>query len=288
MKRLLLILGFILGATVSPTFAQQHFLFKYKISEKLNDNGQLFEVVKENKRTIKTWIGFIDASSVLKKSTSFTDTLSIFTNKPKVNYLKRAIGSKPIVGSIKLNESKDTITINPWFAEEGNKLLRDTGNSLLDINDDNEYVLAITNWSGDYPHIDVPYTFQQLTATNLPIRYNLKNGQFQADFLNINLAYFWIYGTTRFFKSKFVEQRNRYWGLGPYIGGSTVAEDESKKSLFGLNYGINAIGSIYNVSLILALGAETAVSSKQNKFNPYVGLGLGLKLGDVYGPGDNK
>jgi hypothetical protein len=288
MKKLLPVLGTLLGTLSTPAFAQQHFLFKYKLSNKLNDNAQLFEVIQGKNPTVKRWTGFIDARTIIKSPTPSTDTLSVFTYKPEITYSKRTIGNKALEGSIKLNESKDTLTITPWFVNQGNKLLLDTNKEPVDINDENDYLLAIadSSWDGRYPHLDMPYTFQQLTATNLPLRYNLKNSQFQADFLNINLAYFWINGTTRFFKSRFVEQRNRYWGIGPYIGGSTVTEDESKRSLFGLNYGANAIFSVYTVSLILAVGAETVISSTQNKFNPYVGLGLGLKLGDVYGPGD--
>lgn len=264
-------------AADSLIFGQQHFKFKYKIYPSFSKHGQLFEVYEDQSGRIKTWTHFVEDG---KGSNS--DTLSVFTYIPKITYAARTIPER-VSGKITLNETKDTFTLVPWYRKNKENFF----GAGMALDPDNNYVFAIakSKWSiskAGNPYIDIPFVFTELTSTSLPFRVNLRNGDVTGEFLNANLALFRVWGKTRFYRSKFIDARDRYLGVGVYIGGSEIEEEEKK--LFGFNYGLNAIAAIYKVQIIVALGAESGISSKANKFNPYLGVGFGVSISDFFSP----
>jgi hypothetical protein len=202
--------------------------------------------------------------------------------------------NKIIIGNIKINETHDTLSIEPWYeTNKEAKYFEDKNQNKLGIDDEKSYKYVI-NWEKNmtkngYPIIEIPFEYRQFALTSLPFRFNLKDKKFSADFLNANIAYLWIYGKTKFYKSKFKEPSSNYWGIGPYIGASTISDEseEKKADVFGFNYGINVIWSIQNINLSLALGAESGFTTKKNAFIPYWGIGIGIKLIEFYEP-ENK
>lgn len=253
------------------TWGQPPVRFNYQVAPDFSTKGRLIEV-SENSAGVKT-------------------------------YTPRTIVREFKAGKITINETHDTLTIVPWYNTSNPKdqsttaYLQDNSGSDTTFSDESTYVYEI-NWARhrvrnilgtSYPIAKVPFRFGQFAVTSLPFRINLHTGEFQNEFLNANIAYLFVYGKTKFYKSKFLEPRSNYWAFGPYIGASTVKETENgeEKDAFGFNYGVNAVRSISNINLTMALGAETSFKSKANAFNPYIGIGLGIKLIEFYEP-ENK
>lgn len=204
-------------------------------------------------------------------------------------YKRREIKEKIKVGKVKINESHDTLTLVPWYNTNGaTKLKVYDDTSDVPLNDNSEYFLVI-DWPKNkickYFILPLGYRHGQFAVTSLPFRISLKTGELENNFLNANLTYLFMFGKTRFYKSKFLDPRNNYWGIGPYIGASTIKDGTTE--YFGFNYGLNGIRSIKNIDLTLAIGAESSFKTKATDFNPYIALGIGIKLIDVYTP-DNK
>lgn len=259
MKQILLTFVIII-ISITVAYAQKPIGFHYILKAHTNKKGTLYEKLKD----------------------SAGNTV----------YERRMVKKKIKVGKIKINETHDTLTLIPWYndKEKPTYFYTDTENDSTLLNDKSTYIFCI-NWDGEenrscgYNIMKLRYYHGQFAVTSLPFRINLKTGEFENSFLNANLTYLFMFGKTRFYKSKFLDPRSNYFGIGPYIGASTIKDGTNE--YFGFNYGLNGIKSVKNIDLTLAIGAESSFKTKATNFNPYVALGIGIKLIDVYTP-DNK
>lgn len=69
--------------------------------------------------------------------------------------------------------------------------------------------------------------------------------------------------------------------IGPKNG-----EAYTSTQILGLNYGINAMYSFYNFSLVPAVGCESTFNTptSEKSFSKYFGLGFGIKILNLYSP----
>lgn len=269
MKRLFTLILLI----TSTLYGQQEFGFQYRLRSSLNKRGKIIETrIEKQKDSIL--FGRINGQPLYK----------LIDKEYATEY---CINAERIKCNLEFNDTHDTLKISPWFMQSDTRLI-DQGNSKpVGFNLDLDYVFYINNWRSTkfkhYPFISIPFYFRQLTATNIPLRFNLRNGEITGDFLNVNVAHFWLWGRTRIYKSPFVKPKNIYGGIGVFVGGSNIEEDSRK--LFGINYGVNFLFSWKSVTLVPAFGIENGINSTVNKYNPYFGLGIGVKLIDLYEPG---
>ena len=240
--------------------AQDAFKFNYRFRPSMNPKGDIIEEIPGPGGT-KPSYRLLDATTMIK------------------------------MGKIKISEGHDSLKLSPWYytgAGAAPNVLRLTTvpNTAYPVTETNTYSFLI-DWTSaatlhhGYRFFDVPFRYSQFAITSLPFRIDFRTGEFKNEFLNANISYLFISGKTRFYKSKFLSTRNTYWGWGPFIGASTV-EDDEKKNHFGFNYGLNGVRSIRNINLTLAIGAESCFTSKANDFTPYVGIGLGIKLIELF------
>lgn len=265
-------------------YSQAH-KFHYNLGKDSKINGSLMGEIDEIKGVI--YFGYNELNPIIIPFVQ--DTTSIYRYETKSNLEPLEIIANIKVGTIKINESHDTLFLEPWYSVEVNpaKQMKRKDGTELSINNDIKYCFAI-DWKKN-TKIKIPFYYSQFAVTSLPFRFNLKDKKFSSDFLNANVAYLFIWGKTKFYKSKFLEPRSDYWGIGPYIGASTISDDseEKKPDVFGFNYGINVVKSIQNINLSFAMGAESGFTTKKNAFIPYWGIGLGIKLIELYEP-ENK
>jgi hypothetical protein len=150
------------------------------------------------------------------------------------------------------------------------------------------YIISSTEWIDDVK-FKIPFRFRTITATNIPFRVGLKGSKkIKADFLNANVSYFWIWGQTKFYKKKYIKERDSYFGLGPFVGLSSIDDPSSDDDQFGASYGVNFIYSVYDLNLVLALGADNGFKRETNHFQPYLGFGIGFKIVEITSPKDQK
>ena len=289
------------------TNAQQEFKFNYNLKTKSG-----------NKVYIKKSIDTITVDTIIIVSNPSTLEL----NNTMDNHIIRVVKDTSII--IKLNKTstiqleertigkslkatiternKDTLTVKFWYIDSirNPDPYKDSVNYINSKNYDSITIYVIKNWRtyfglkffnykfGYHLIKDIPFHQRQLTATSLPIRKNLdKEGNFQTDFtFNANLTYLFITGHSRLYKSSFVQPRNRFIGIGPYVGISSMDADSSKtpKKTLGLNFGGNLVLNAYNLNLVFAVGIEKGFTAYTKKTTPYFGIGIGFKLVDISTP----
>lgn len=268
-----------------PAFSQP-FKFHYNLKKCLNECGQ-FRSVHDLEKARVYW-GLLGTNS---------DTTSIYRWKIGTDLKWYDIENKIKSGKVQINDTHDTLFFSPWYVTNDPLFIKIHGTKTeVAISDDTTYCFVI-DWNADANKnifgtyvLSIPFYYSQFAVTSLPFRFNIKDKAFSNDFLNANITYLFIFGKTKFFQSKFLEPRSNYWGFGPYIGASTIKDgaDKDGADIFGFNYGLNAVRSIRNIDLSLALGAEGGFTNRYNSFIPYVGIGLGLKLIEFYEPENKK
>ncbi|WBX96048.1 hypothetical protein [Chryseobacterium gambrini] len=215
------------------------------------------------------------------------DTLQIFDKKSK-NFEKRIILTR-LKGTIKKRDG-DTLFIKFWNISndvgiEYNKKMKNGQIKYIDRTDNGKnYIYILKGEETSKSHFDIPYRFSQLMATNIPFRVLLKSGTLESDFLNANATFVWVRGTSRIFKSEFVEQRNRYLAYGPFLGLSSIDNPVTDKKEFGLNYGVNLMGGIQGLNIVVALGFQNGFKQETKNIQPYLGFGIGFKLFETFSP----
>lgn len=254
--------------------------FGYLFKKKILNQGTLFQIIKKDSSFTKTIGSFV-----------FNDNKTYSINTPekveKKIYIKRDIENwaKGIITKY----SNDSIYIKFWrFKGATSQNNKDVNMTFLDstnTGDTINYVYHIKKW-GNYKKrsTDIPFRFWQFMATSIPFRSFTKTGKLEGDFLNANATFVKVSGHTRFYKSSFVKPRNRYFAYGPFLGLSTIENPVTSKDEFGLNYGVNIIGSIHGLNIIAAYGFENGFKSETNSVNPYFGFGIGFKLLDTFNP----
>jgi hypothetical protein len=257
-------------------FAQTATGSRYYLNKDYNDNGQFYLVKKKEK---------IDTIGFFKQG----DSIVYLQKKVKVDTLYPYKINGTLKGLIERN--KDTLKFESWYTKENNDLIDNT-ESKVDINDTAKYIFVINQWeltNKRYPKLDVHFRQRLWGATNIPFRIKT-DGNSEASFLNANVTYLWIRGTTRFYKSKYVYPRTIALGHGPYLGFSAADNDNAEKPSknFRPNVGWNAIGAIGDLSIIVAVGIETNFSAHAKFLTPYIGFGLGFKLVPIGVPSKPK
>jgi hypothetical protein len=181
----------------------------------------------------------------------------------------------------------DTLFINFWDIQKPDP--KASISQFVNIDDNGkDFAFVITKWQtspffkGEF--FDVPFRFRQFMATNLPFRILTKSGDLESDFLNANVAYMYVAGHTRLFKSQFIENRNRYFAYGPYLGLSSIDNGVSGKKEFGINYGANAAIGLQGFNITVAYGFQQGFKEGTKDVQPYIGLGIGFKLLETFTP----
>jgi hypothetical protein len=204
--------------------------------------------------------------------------------------------AKKLKGIIKWRD-KHRLLIRFWDIQNENSKDKYKGNDSIVNSDDNKkdfvYVIDTTKWKrsvkffGLLPSnkcFDIPFRFNQFMATSIPFRIMLDSGDNQASFLNANMAYLFVFGSTRIYESEFVMPRNRYWAIGPYLGLSSLENPVTDKEEFALTYGANVVGSIHGLNLTVAFGGQNGFKNETNEVKYYIGFGIGFKLFETYTP----
>ncbi|MFD2585034.1 hypothetical protein ACFSR6_21230 [Pedobacter vanadiisoli] len=201
------------------------------------------------------------------------------TGKLTKKFEKKEIYNK-LIGVIK-ERNKDSLFVHFW---DITKNVSSTNNIITSEDNGSDYVIEVKKWNGNRSHLDLPYRFVQLMATNIPFRVLTKSGNLESEFLNANVSLVWVKGKTRLFKSEFVEPRNRYWALGPYFGLTAIDGSDTEKKQFGLNYGVNVMAGIQGINIIAAYGFQNGFKSDTKSIQPYFGFGIGFKLLEAFSP----
>jgi hypothetical protein len=182
--------------------------------------------------------------------------------------------------------SGDTLFVSMWPGLDPSKSEIAIDNT-KDRKDD-EYMILVKNWNPNnrrYKSIKIPFKYQQFTATNIPFRVKLRDSTVvQSEFLNINVAYLFIRGKNKIFESKFVKNRARSFGHGPFLGFSTIENPVTEKDEFGFNVGYNAVFTFGKLNFVIAAGTENGFTGHTRKLNPYVGFGFGFGLIEMFDP----
>lgn len=205
----------------------------------------------------------------------------------------------------------DTLFITLWHFEHDTKMDR-----LFPGIADHLYALAIQPWQRDssisswrhtksryrgmyalpkwYP---VKFKHLYLGATTVPFRVKVWDGSVDKDFLNANVSFGYLWGKTRFYKYADIRPRNFSFGLGAFLGLVEINDSISNKERLGFSWGMNLMANVYNnLSILIALGANTNFGTKYNKeasnpdgsinwkgfIQPYIGIGFGYGLYSVY------
>lgn len=152
-------------------------------------------------------------------------------------------------------------------------------------NDDFVFVINTSYWD-THRVLKIPYRTWQITATSLPFRVLAfrKAGNLESDFLNANVAYVKVFGTTKVYQSEFIETRNTSIAVGPYLGLSSIDNTLANRKEFGLNGGINAIYALQSFNITGAVGLQQGFREGTNELQPYFGFGIGFKLVEVFAP----
>lgn len=261
--------------------AQQDFRYGYLFKKsKLQDGGKWFLVGDTSKTILDTIGGF-----------KFSSDSILITKKVKIQKQTRTsklMATESLKGII-TERNQDTLFIKFWDITGKNDSWKGNAKYInsTDNGEDYMYVIDSTGWKsrkrgGRY--FDLPFRFQQFTATSLPFRVLTKTGTLESDFLNANVAYLLFGGRTRIYKSEFVNPRNRYWGGGIYAGLSSIDNTETSKKEFGLNYGANIVFAFQNLNLIAAYGFQNGFKTATKEIQPYIGFGIGFKLVETFTP----
>lgn len=186
-----------------------------------------------------------------------------------------------------VSRNKDTLFIKFWPIDTAREAASLRANTLIinsNLNDsDFVYVMSRYNWINN-KFIDLPFRSLQLTATNLPFRVLASDGNLETDFLNANVAFIKIFGHTRMYKSEFVKFRNRYYGIGPYIGLTAIENMASGDKDWGLNYGLTNLFSFQNLNVTAAIGGQNGFNNNTKEAKLYFGFGIGFKLVEIFTP----
>lgn len=219
-----------------------------------------------------------------------------FSNHPK----KIASSLKGYIN--KFSDDKDTLFIKFWYIIDtpySKKPDRYKGNAdTINSKDNNTTFAYVINWDNKR-YFKVPFSANVLVAASIPFRYRLKsNADLEADFLNVGVNAFRIWGKTKFFKQEQIEPRLNYLGAGLFIAFSQQKIDSSntngnikaEKQVAVISYGISGIKSFNGFSIILAVGCDNAIGKnakywEENNFKsglkPWIGFGFGFKLTDI-------
>jgi hypothetical protein len=196
-----------------------------------------------------------------------------------------ADGQSRLVGNI-ISHKSDTLVIRFWDILNTTKhpdRFQGASNSINSGDNGKDFYYQ---FSGN--KMKVPFSFRMLAAANIPFKVGLKDDKVTADFLNFGVSHFWIRGRTKFYSNEFVPTRDRYVGIGPYVGLSSIDDPDSEDNQFGLSYGVNAIISAYDLNFVIAFGADTGFKSNTNSVQPYLGFGIGFKLLEITTPKDQS
>jgi hypothetical protein len=286
----------LLGSCALLVQAQREFGFKYVLKPKKFNDITIYERGTGKTKT-RVYKGFIQKYDCIDNC---KDTLSLFA------YSHDSIAQRKLNAnaSCDIKKTADTLFLSFWYFKGNREVnrynfiiktsfykskantderLRDKNSAApVPINSDNGYYILLNDET--LKSLSIRHRQSQLTAISLPFRVNLKNGDFQSNFLNVNASFNLLWGRTRFYRSKFLRPRNYVGGIGPYLGFG-AAGNNSNSRVFALNYGLDFIFSLYNFQIIPALGLESRFDTSKNFFTPYVGVGLGFKLADLAQPG---
>lgn len=247
--------------------------------DRLEKKGKLYLVEKQKGKIPDTTGSFILGEQ------------KIFITKEKNQddrYVLKSIAGK-LKGIIK-ERSGDTLFIKFWDITNESDSFKTTGNFVNENNNGKDFIFIIDSMKYDTSiwakgkFLDIPFRFNQFMATNLPFRVLTKSGNLESDFLNANIAYQFVSGSTRIFDSEFVEPRNRYFAYGPYLGLSSIDNPDTQKKEFGLNYGINAVVSKQGLNIIIAYGFQNGFKTGTKEVQPYLGFGIGFELVETFNP----
>lgn len=262
----------------SNSYAQQDFGFGYLFKKKYIENNGTFLILKNIKYKD------IDTLGSFEK-----DGVNYFIKKPitgtKITPEEIAIRTK-LKGIVK-ERNGDTLFIKFWNITNGIGIGERTekGIKLIDSSyNKNNFAYKITKWNGKKLHFDLPYNFTQFMATNIPFRILTKTGNLESDFLNANASLVWVKGKTRIFKSELIKARNRYTAVGPFLGLSAIDNPIKDKKEFGINYGLNAMVGIQGLNFVIAYGFQNGFKTGTKEVQPYIGLGVGFKMFELFSP----
>jgi uncharacterized membrane protein len=273
-----LIFALIFSFLLTQLSAQSsEFKFGYLFKEKMQDYGT-FKLIKETQQDTSKVIGSFVFSDGKKYNMVNEFKKKVYIPK-KIKYWAKGIITK---------KSGDSVYVNFWRVKDNveNKEVNNDNDYLNYSNtgDKKNYVFVIDSVKYNNRFFDFPFRFWQLMATNIPFRVLTKSGALETDFLNVNATFLKVSGHTRLYKSKFVKQKNRYFAYGPFLGLSTIENTVTDKKEFGLNYGVNVIGSVHGLNLIAAYGWQYGFKEETKTAQPYLGFGIGFKLFETFNP----
>jgi len=172
----------------------------------------------------------------------------------------------------------DTLFIHFWYINPAKDPVQLKGSKTYINSAYNDTTFAYYIGDDNWRKFDVPFNFWMLTATAIPYAIDLKTGKTNANILDVNLACFYVTGRTRFYKNTDIDPRNIYFGIGPFIGLKPVADDTDASKAFSFTYGASGLFSIHGVNIVASFGLEKLHT------NPYVGLGIGFSLVNLFDP----
>jgi hypothetical protein len=195
------------------------------------------------------------------------------------------------------SRSNDSLNISFWHIDPAtDQFINST--SYINSSDSGNSILYKMNIDFLYSRkFSVPFHANVILASTIPFRYRIGGSDgLDADFLNVGVSALHIWGKTKFFKQDHIKPRFIYWGMGGFVGFSQLKLDSTNTkphldtNMGTISYGFNVVGSVQDISILVALGFENAIGTgagswTNNSFNggthPWIGFGFGFKLIDL-------
>jgi hypothetical protein len=201
----------------------------------------------------------------------------------------------------KVSDDRDSMYIEFWKITG---LGHQNDPTIINIADSNKTFAYKIDWHNG--HFKLPFRARALTAVSIPFRVKMRNkADLEAEFLNIGITHVWLWGHTKFYKSKHVESRQFYYGVGPFLAFSQLKIDSTntrgymttEKQVANFSYGVNGLISVNNFHFVLALGFDNTFGPNAKHYqdnisnrgaSPWIGFGVGFKLVDLTVKSENS
>ena len=146
------------------------------------------------------------------------------------------------------------------------------------VDNNRNFVYLMSKHFDSSNHFDIPFSYWILTATSIPYKIDLKTGTTYSNFLDANIAGYYMMGRTRYYQNTDIDPRNFSFGVGGYLGLNKVPDQSPLTNAFGLTYGGSAVLSVFSVNLVGAVGFQKFLRE------PYFGIGFGFNLVSLFTP----
>jgi hypothetical protein len=267
MKKLLFFASICFSIIIPKTYGQQEFKVRYFFSHKKFLAANLNMVTEQPNSNVVN--GYVLQHDGTKLPIHGITQPKIITPKTIHRKLKGIIDFR----------DGDMLYFHFWDITSG-PTLSPTYVTAADNGNDFTYQI---NWNRK-GNFSIPFSYRILTATNIPFKYDFFTKTTKADFLNFNLAYFFVFGRTKIYENDDIKPRNFYFGIGPYAGITSIEDNTQGFKRFGITYGASTVFSFYGLNLVESFGLENGFTNETSNPHFYIGIGLGYNLISLFDP----